>query len=51
MGLKIVKEKYFLDSWMKEYSYLLEIIYPENRIVVNYGVEKVTFLSAVLNGT
>jgi RNA ligase len=29
----------------------LEIIYPENRIVVNYGVEKVTFLSAVLNGT
>jgi len=51
MGLEIVKEKYFLDSWMKEYAYLLEIIYPENRIVVNYGVEKVTFLSAVLNGT
>ena len=51
MGLEIVKEKYFLDSWMKEYAYLLEIIYPENRIVVNYGVEKVTFLSVVLNGT
>jgi RNA ligase len=51
MGLEIVKEKYFLDSWMREYAYLLEIIYPENRIVVNYGVEKVTFLSAVLNGT
>jgi RNA ligase len=51
MGLEIVKEKYFLDSWMQEYAYLLEIIYPENRIVVNYGVEKVTFLSAVLNGT
>jgi len=50
MGLEIVKEKYFLDSWMQEYAYLLEIIY-ENRIVVNYGVEKVTFLSAVLNGT
>jgi len=33
MGLEIVKEKYFLDSWMKEYAYLLEIIYPENRIV------------------
>jgi RNA ligase len=51
MGLEIVKEKYFLDSWMREYAYLLEIIYPENRIVVNYGVEKVTFISAVLNGT
>jgi RNA ligase len=51
MGLEIVKEKYFLDSWMQDYAYLLEIIYPENRIVVNYGVEKVTFLSAVLNGT
>ena len=49
-GLEIVKSKYFLDSWFKEYAYLVEIIYPENRIVVNYGnVEKVTFLSIVLN--
>jgi RNA ligase len=28
---------------------LCEIIYPENRIVVNYKKEKVTFLSAVIN--
>jgi RNA ligase len=49
-GLEIVKSKYFLDSWSKEYAYLLEIIYPENRIVVDYGgKEKVTFLSVVLN--
>ena len=49
-GLEIVKSKYFLDSWFNEYAYLVEIIYPENRIVVNYGnVEKVTFLSIVLN--
>lgn len=49
-GLEIVKSKYFLDSWFKEYAYLVEIIYPENRIVVDYkGEEKVTFLSIVLN--
>ena len=51
-GLEIVKSKYFLDSWMKEYAYLVEIIYPENRIVVDYGgKQKVVFLSAVLNET
>jgi RNA ligase len=48
-GLEIVKSKYFLVSWAKEYAYLVEIIYPENRIVVDYGEEKVTFLSVVLN--
>ena len=48
-GLEIVKSKYFLGSWSKEYAYLVEIIYPENRIVVNYGEEKIVFLSVVLN--
>jgi hypothetical protein len=48
-GLEIVKSKYFLGSWSKEYAYLVEIIYPENRIVVDYGEEMVTFLSVVLN--
>jgi len=49
-GLEIVKSMYFLDSWLKEYAYLVEIIYPENRIVVDYkGKEKVVFLSVVLN--
>jgi len=48
-GLDVVKSKYNLDSWMKEYGYLVEIIYPENRIVVEYDEEKVVFLSVVLN--
>jgi RNA ligase len=50
-GMEIVKSKYNLASWMPEYAYLVEIIYPENRIVVNYKKEKVVFLSAVLNET
>lgn len=48
-GLEILKSKYNLDSWMKEYGYLVEILYPENRIVVEYDEEKVVFLSVVLN--
>jgi RNA ligase len=50
-GLEILKSKYtvFDQVWLKEYAYLVEIIYPENRIVVNYDEEKITFLSAVLN--
>jgi RNA ligase len=50
-GMEILKRNYsvFDKVWMKEYAYLVEIIYPENRIVVNYGEEKITFLSVVLN--
>lgn len=50
-GLEILKSKYvvFDQVWLKEYAYLVEIIYPENRIVVDYGEEKIVFLSAVLN--
>jgi RNA ligase len=50
-GLEILKSKYtvFDQVWLKEYAYLVEIIYPENRIVVDYGEEKVVFLSVVLN--
>ena len=48
-GLEIVKNNYFLDVFLREYVYLVEIIYPENRIVVDYRKEKVTFLSVVLN--
>jgi hypothetical protein len=50
-GMEILKRNYpvFDKVWMKEYAYLVEIIYPENRIVVDYGKEKVVFLSAVLN--
>ena len=39
-----------MDSWLKHYVYLTEIIYPENRIVVDYGKkERVIFLSTVMN--
>jgi len=48
-GLEIVKSKYFLASWSKEYAYLVEIIYEANRIVVRYDEEKIVFLSVVLN--
>lgn len=49
-GLEIVKSKYNLDSWFREYAYLVEIIYPDNRVVVDYqGKEKIVFLSVVLN--
>jgi hypothetical protein len=35
---------------LKHYGYLVEIIYPENRIVVDYGKkERVVFLSVVMN--
>jgi hypothetical protein len=52
-GMEILKRKYpvFDRAWLREYAYLVEIIYPENRIVVDYGKgkEKITFLSAVIN--
>ncbi len=50
-GMEILKSKYDLRSFMKEFTYLCEIIYPENRIVVDYaGEEKIVFLSATSNG-
>lgn len=44
-GFEILKSKYNLDNFVKGVTYLCEIIYPENRIVVNYNCEKITFLS------
>jgi hypothetical protein len=48
-GLEILKSKYILDTFEPSVVYLCEIIYPENRIVVNYKKEKVVFLSAAIN--
>lgn len=45
MGYNILKEKYGLDSLDPNYTYLFEVLYPENRIVVNYGVDDVVLLS------
>lgn len=49
-GLEILKTKYDLDKFHPTVSYLCEIIYPENRIVVDYSEEKIMFLSAVMDG-
>lgn len=49
-GMEIIKKNCFLPAFLKEFTYIVEIIYPENRIVVDYGdTEKVTFLSVFLN--
>ena len=48
-GLEILKAKYILDAFEPSVAYLCEIIYPENRIVVDYGKEKITFLGAAIN--
>jgi RNA ligase len=46
-GLEILKSKYDLKRFTPNVTYLCEIIYPENRIVVNYnGEEMITFLGA-----
>jgi RNA ligase len=45
-GLEILKSKYDLKRFIPNVTYLCEIIYPENRIVVNYGEEMITFLGA-----
>jgi hypothetical protein len=51
-GLEIVKKKYDLARFMPEVAYICEIIYPENRIVCDYGAdERVVFLSASSNDT
>lgn len=49
-GLAILKSKYDLAKFHKTLTYLCEIIYPENRIVVSYDTEKIMFLSAVMDG-
>jgi hypothetical protein len=52
-GLKILKEKYFgLRQFERQLTYLCEIIYPENRIVVDYGSKpRIIFLSAISDDT
>ena len=50
-GMEIIKSKYNLKAFIQEMVYICEIIYPENRIVVDYnGEEKVVFLSVTCEG-
>ena len=39
-GKEILDKKYDISSLRKDNTYLFEIIYPENRIVVDYGNEE-----------
>jgi RNA ligase len=50
-GMEIIRSKYTLKAFMTDMVYICEIIYPENRIVVDYnGEEKVVFLSVTSKG-
>lgn len=52
-GMEILKDKYqvFDQVFIREVTYIVEIIYPSNVIVVDYmGKEKVVFLSTSING-
>lgn len=48
---QLLKKKYpkFLKEIKKGYTYIFELIHPENRIVINYGDEKSLYLLAVRN--
>jgi len=47
-GWKILKSKYPVNEFKQFHTYMFEIIYPENRIVVNYGnTEDVIMLGVV----
>jgi RNA ligase len=51
-GMEILRRKYDLNKFLKEVVYICEIIYPENRIVVDYGGdERIVFMSATSNDT
>ena len=47
-GKEILDKKYDVNSLKKDNTYLFEIIFPQNRIVVNYGdEEKLVLLGAI----
>ncbi len=46
---KEILEKYNTDYLRQGYTYLFEIIYPENRIVVNYGKDEKLILLGVFD--
>ena len=48
IGTKILHEKYNFERFNPEYTYLFEIIYPDNRIVVDYKGVKDIYLLAII---
>lgn len=51
MGNKILKEKFPKLQINPDLCYLVEIIYPENRIVINYGITEDLILLAITENT
>ena len=50
-GMEILKRDYRLHNFLTHVTYIVEIIYPENRIVVDYkDKEKIVFLSTSVDG-
>jgi RNA ligase len=50
-GMEILKKDYRLHNFLTHVAYIVEIIYPENRIVVDYkNKERIVFLSTSING-
>ena len=51
-GKELLDSKYETAALDRHATYLCEVIYPENRIIVNYGqIEMLTFLAAFDNAT
>jgi RNA ligase len=48
-GKEILDKKYDITPLRKDNTYLFEIIYPENRIVVDYGVEEKLVVLGVIH--
>lgn len=49
-GMNILKSKYILDTFEHSVAYIGEVIYPKNRIVVDYGkLSTVKFITVVPN--
>ena len=48
-GTKILQEKYASVDWVCGYTYMVEIIYPDNRIVVDYGAKRDLILLGVVD--
>ncbi len=48
-GQQILHNKYLSLHWNPSYTYLFEIIYPGNRIVVDYGIIEDIYLLAVID--
>jgi RNA ligase len=50
-GKQILDEKYNIEPIPKGYTTLVEIIYPENRIVCNYGEDEVLVVLSMINSS